>query len=441
MTVWQMSLWASVVIFATIVIRSLALYKVPKNTFLVLWGLALLRLLVPFSIEINLPFDIPDMPVVNQFNAMQNINIQNAPVPKTGLVTDTNSIPWVLLFWGGVAICIALYFVVSHMRYRSAYRLAVPTKNEFINDWLQENKLKWRTVKIKISADISAPLTYGLFFPVILIPKTTNLQNKEQLEYILTHEAVHIRHFDTIWKWLLMIAACVHWFNPLVWVMYVLANRDLEITCDEKVVRCLGEKSKAPYALTLIVLAEEQTKIMPLSNAFAKNAVEERVNTILKTKKITMLGMAVAVIAILSLTAVTAFATSATDGNTENNSAHITISTLPADYDEYERPPNTIPNNMRIEDYLIELGVLEYDAETFNQPLYRYDGKRVRLLYDEILWKEHDFSTSLYFAPASKNWGEYIDIKVVRNATTNEIESIAIMSDIEAEQVIETNIG
>lgn len=202
----------------------------------------------------------------------------------------------------------ALYFVSSHIRYRSVYRFAVPVDHPFVCAWLDRNQLRLRKIRVKTCADISAPITYGLFRPQILLPKITDWTNSSQLQYVLTQELTHIRRFDIIWKWLLVAAACVHWFNPLVWVMYVLANQDLEITCDEKVIRTLGEQSKAPYALTLIELAEEQAKLLPVVNAFSKHAIEERMMPILKSKKISLLGFLTAAALVVSLTIVTAFA-------------------------------------------------------------------------------------------------------------------------------------
>lgn len=339
MTIWQMSLWASVVIIATVIIRSVALHKIPKKTFLLLWGLALIRLLIPFQFSATLPFYVADIPVVGQLQEISQFNpadtgTQNTPA--MAVTADAFSIPLPVLIWLSVAICILLYFVVSHIRYRKAYKLAVPTDNEYANEWLQRNALKRRTVKIKVSADISAPLTYGLFHPIILIPKATDLGNREQLKYILTHEMKHIRRFDILWKWLLMIAACVHWFNPFVWVMYVLANRDLEITCDEKVIHAMGENNKSSYALTLIGLAEEQAKIIPLGSAFSKNAIEERTISIMKTKKVTMIGLIVAVVAVMSLMAVTAFA--ANTGATSSKPGYCVVidTELKEGHEEYD---------------------------------------------------------------------------------------------------------
>ena len=83
------------------------------------------------------------------------------------------------------------------------------------------------------------------------------------LRYVLEHEFVHIRRFDALWKLLLLAAACAHWFNPLVWVMYVLANRDLELSCDETVVRRFGG-ARASYARVLIGMEAEKSGFAPL---------------------------------------------------------------------------------------------------------------------------------------------------------------------------------
>ena len=199
-----------------------------------------------------------------------------------------------------------LYFLSGHIRYRRVYKLAAPSCNAEIMRWLRENQLKRRRVRIRVSPDISAPLTYGVFWPVILIPKGAAWENSERLRYVLTHEMTHIRRFDAAIKLLLLVAACAHWFNPLAWVMYTLANRDLEITCDEKTVRKLGMKSRAAYAWTLIALSEQRAGVIPFGSAFAKNAIEERTAAIMKMKKASRIGISTALLLVFCLSAVLA---------------------------------------------------------------------------------------------------------------------------------------
>ena len=99
---------------------------------------------------------------------------------------------------------------------------------------------------------ISSPLTFGVLRPVILVPKKTDWTDETALRYVLEHEFVHIQRFDVLSKLLLIAAVCVHRFNPLGWVMYVLANRDLELSCDETVLRRFGGDVRAAYARVLI---------------------------------------------------------------------------------------------------------------------------------------------------------------------------------------------
>jgi hypothetical protein len=165
-----------------------------------------------------------------------------------------------------------------------------------------------------MSDKITVPLTYGVFRPVILLPKGLDLSDEKQLSYILTHEFVHIRRFDALTKLVATAALCAHWFNPLVWVMFILLNRDIEISCDEKVVRELGETPKSAYARMLVGMAEKKGAFSPLYSSFSRYAIEERVNAIMKNRKISMIGIWVAVALVAGT--ITVFATSAA-GNAE----------------------------------------------------------------------------------------------------------------------------
>ena len=110
-------------------------------------------------------------------------------------------------------------------------------------------------------------------------------------------------------KLIATLALCIHWFNPLVWVMYILFNRDIELACDESVVRRLGEKSKSAYALMLIHMEAEKSGILPLCNNFSKNAIEERITAIMNTKRATPAALIFSCLTVL--VAASMFATSA----------------------------------------------------------------------------------------------------------------------------------
>ena len=203
---------------------------------------------------------------------------------------------------------LALWGAAVYWKCCREFRMSFPVDNDASRQWLQTHPLR-RGICIRQSDQISSPLTFGVLHPVILMPKKTDWNDETALQYVLEHEFVHIRRFDAVSKLLLIAAACVHWFNPLVWVMYVLANRDMELSCDESVVRRFGSDARASYANILISMEETRSGFAPLCNHFSRNAIEERITAIMKTKKITVMSLLLA--ALLVAGTVTVFATSA----------------------------------------------------------------------------------------------------------------------------------
>lgn len=161
--------------------------------------------------------------------------------------------------------------------------MSLPITNEFITNWKRSQKIR-RTITVRQLSNIKVPLTYGIFRPVILLPKASDWQDTRSINYILLHEYIHIRHLDIITKFILITTLCVHWFNPCVWLLYILMNQDLELSCDEEVVHTLGVKIKAEYAGVLINMAAKQSGLTPLCSSFSKNANEERITAIMKMK-------------------------------------------------------------------------------------------------------------------------------------------------------------
>ncbi len=320
MTVLEISLSAAILILVIVIIRTLALHRLPKKTFLVLWGVALCRLLVPISIPsrfsayslvnmlkdkgsgINTPNFVTAIPdIVSQ--AGRTDNTSSADMTAAAITVS----PIIAVWMAGLLGC-ALFFLVTHLRCRREYRTALPVDSELIRQWLSEHPTR-RKIQVRQSDKIAAPLTYGVCHPVVLLPKTTDWTDETRLRYILTHEFVHIRRFDTLTKLLLVSAVCVHWFNPFAWVMYALANRDIELSCDETVVQTFGDTIKSAYALTLIGLEEKKSRLTPLVNNFSKNAIEERIVSIMKIKKTSLTGIILAFVLVAGT--VTIFATSA----------------------------------------------------------------------------------------------------------------------------------
>ena len=313
MSLLQMSFSGGILILAIIVIRALAINVLSKKTFNALWGISVVRLMIPFSI----PSAFSVYSLIGSHapgNGLQAIRVlpigasgQEASMP--GSITNAaNAVStWTIVWAAGVLVC-AVFFSLAYWKCWKEFQTSLPVGNDFTENWLSVHQ-QGRRISIRQSGRFSAPLTYGVLHPVILMPTSTKWENTDSLAYVLAHEYVHIRRFDSIRKLVLIVVLCVHWFNPLVWVMYILANRDIELSCDEAVVRFFGENTKAAYARALISMEETRSGLTPLCNNFSKNAIEERITAIMKIKKTTVFSLILAGFIVAGIA--TAFATSA----------------------------------------------------------------------------------------------------------------------------------
>lgn len=332
MSLLEMSASGAVLILAVTVLRALALHRLPKGAFLALWAVAVLRLLVPVSLPSALsvytlaerwaPAEVvqhtPDLPAVPTKSQPDHWPSTMPAATPAGLYSSggdgqISHLGWEALWLAGTALC-GIWFWTAYLRCRREFQTALPVEEEGTLRWLAEHPLR-RQVALRQSDRIAAPLTYGVLHPVILLPAGANWSGP-QLACALEHELVHIQRFDTLAKLFLAAAACVHWFNPLVWTMYVLANRDIELRCDEVVVRRLGLDRRSAYARTLIDLESEKSGLGPFASAFSKNAIEERITAIMKMKKRSLAAILAAFVLICGLSV--AFATSAEAPEEEN---------------------------------------------------------------------------------------------------------------------------
>ena len=321
MNLVQMTLSGGVFILFIVVVRALALHRLPKGAFLALWEMAALRMLLPFTIP--LPFSLftpaKHLPVMGEYLAPGGESVPGTPAvgipagtPASAGIAPSEVMPMV---WLAGVVLMAAYFIVSYVRARKRFCCSSPDNTPAVRRWLAGQRLH-RPLEVRQSALVSSPLTYGVLRPVILLPEDMERGNETTLTYILTHEYIHVRRFDSVAKLVFAAVLCVHWFNPLAWVMYVLANRDLELSCDEWVMDTLGGREKASYALTLINMEETRSRCFSLYNHFSKLAIEERIEAIMKYKKASVLALGLAVALVAGAT--TAFAASAAPSSQED---------------------------------------------------------------------------------------------------------------------------
>ena len=306
MQVLDMSKTASIVILVVLFAR-LLLKKAPKIFSYALWAVVLFRLLCPFSFETPVSV-VPEIPSVSQgytltdepisvFGASEAAyqavgdalngglgiqHIRTTEKDETGMTryvtTDWWSV-WILFgqyVWAAGVAVMLLYSVKSYLKIRKDLMVVVP---------LRDN--------IFIADDIKSPFVVGLLRPKIYLP--CDLGKKEQ-EYIILHEQHHIKRLDHIVKALAFLALTVHWFNPLVWLVFVLAGKDMEMSCDEAVIRKIGSDVRADYSASLLTLATGRRIIAGTPLAFGEGDTKGRINNLAKWKKPAVLIVVLAVI-------------------------------------------------------------------------------------------------------------------------------------------------
>lgn len=304
----NMSLTASVAIVLVILLR-LLLKKAPKVISYALWGVVLFRLLCPVSIGSNFSiynlFDapaqesgtitsvieyVPSNIVYTEYPSValpvpgiSDVINEALPQGREQLVADPLEAPMSIAayVWMIGVLGMVTYSIVSYIRLRRKLSVVVPRRDN-----------------IFIADDIKSPFVVGLFRPKIYLP--CNLGDKEQ-EYIILHEQHHIKRLDHVMKALAFLALAIHWFNPLVWVAFILASKDMEMSCDEAVIRKIGGDVRADYSASLLTLATGRRIIAGTPLAFGEGNTKGRINNLSKWKKPAVWVVLVAVVACVVL--------------------------------------------------------------------------------------------------------------------------------------------
>ena len=301
----RMSLMASIVILVVMLLRQL-LRRFPKRYVYYLWTVVWFRLLCPISISSKFSiFNIkraadrvseaqiaaPEGTAVRRRAvAMAYRRIASSPVVRPSSEVDPaeGKIDILLMLWISVAVIILGYAVVNYVRLRFKLRNASPVDR-----------------RIYRSPLVDSPFVIGILRPVIYLP--TDL-GEDEAEYLIEHERAHIRRGDLIYKLFAVISVAVHWFNPLVWISFVLFCRDMEMGCDEIVLERLGVGIRKDYSRSLVSLAKRNDDrsyvVMPV--AFVKgpagiSEVKMRIDNILRFKKSSALTAAVAGVTVIGV--------------------------------------------------------------------------------------------------------------------------------------------
>lgn len=297
MSILNMTFSASLMIMIIEIMRRFMKDRVPRKVFYGLWLLAAARMIIPFGIpfgfsllsilqKLGLPVGGHEGPVAAAAEAA-GVGGSDGALAAHGYIHYTMILKFI---WIAGAIGFAAYFIITYIRNIYKFRESLPVDGSTADMWAARMGVR-RKVRVRESDYINSPLTYGIVRPVILMPAgSVDLIEEEQLGYIFAHELVHIKRFDSIAKIFVMAAVCVNWFNPFAWVMYVLVNRDIELSCDDAVVRRIENASRSDYAMTLVRFAELKETSIFAFNSFGKSVLTERVNEIMTKKKTGVLG-------------------------------------------------------------------------------------------------------------------------------------------------------
>lgn len=409
MSLIQMGLTAGVLIGLTALLRVAVGSRMPRRAYVALWDLSVLRLLTPLCVPWRfspraLIAQAAARPVMRTLQARPvsgiapQAAVRQTAAPPEGILL---ALRWVWIV-GMLALCV--YFACAYAVSMRAFARSLPDDDPRTAAFLREHPLALRCVRVRVSGAIGAPLSYGVLRPVILLP--TGMP-REGLEHVLAHELCHIRALDAVRKLMLAVCVCVHWMNPLVWVMYFLANRDMELQCDARVLARMGRAQRRDYARTLLALEERRSRLSPLVSGFSKTAIEERITAMCKMKKTGT--MAALLSALLVLSASVALATDAPKIIIQTGKeAGITVSAQPGAAEAGENPVDlTISPETWLQSYA---QYAPFGLTLSENGRLMYEGKIVRCFEDMYpIGTDGMAGTSLQFAD-----GE-IDVYAVRD--------------------------
>lgn len=293
--VLNMSLTAGIVILLVIFLR-LFLKRLPKIFSYLLWTVVLFRLLCPvsFSSAVSL-LGVLRMPSTEQGQIdyiPENIGLMeqpevvlpvtiaedavNAVLPPAAVESSVN--PMQVMLFAGMCLWVSGILIMT------AYAV--------ITYWKLYRKLKTAvkdTDNVYYASGITTPFVCGLFSPRIYLPAKPEdgspVLGEREKRYILLHERIHIKRRDYFWRLVSFFALCVHWFNPLVWLAFFLSGRDMEMACDEAVIRKLGSDVKKEYSASLLTLASGRRIVLDIPLAFGEGETGSRIRNVLRYKK------------------------------------------------------------------------------------------------------------------------------------------------------------
>lgn len=267
----NMSILGTLTLFIVLLIRSIKF--IPRSIVFCSWVIPFIRMVIPFGLAshfsiINILDGFLVKTVYVSNTSLSSVNsLQFAesyyPVTYKNDILD-NIFYFAAYVWLIIAIILIVVFAIYYIRALSEVRA-----------------LTKRDDNIYISETAASPYVIGIIRPKIILSAFV----KSGEEYILCHEKAHISRGDNLWRALAVLVCCIHWFNPFVWIFLKLFFSDMELACDEKVIRKTGVENKKKYAAALVKFSEQKSLF---ASAFGTADTKTRVKKILSYKKLTV---------------------------------------------------------------------------------------------------------------------------------------------------------
>ena len=285
----NMSITSCFVIAALLLVRQVR--PLPRRVVYPLWALAAFRLATPFSLPTSFSLFNFTGGLVKRLVTVETITQGTAPVPGSGSL-------WAMNMVGAAVEYAPVEYRTETLRQSFqaasatwAIITAVLLSLVMIFNILARKELK-NAVLIKDgvyrSDTLPSPVLAGLAHPVVILPASLDPGSTE-CKMILTHENIHKRRLDNLWRLSLVCIACFHWFNPLAWVMLKAFLTDMELSCDENVIREYTEEERKAYAGALLRFADGRR--LSASAAFGHSGVKARIAGVLNYKSLTLAGV------------------------------------------------------------------------------------------------------------------------------------------------------
>lgn len=335
-----MGIAANWLVLAVMVLR-LILRKAPKWLMLVLWGIVALRLVLPVSIQSVFSL-IPSTETISPHimnmqepeiysgisalnSAVNPVIVETfAPSPETSVNPLQIFIPIAAVCWIVGIAAMFLYTVVSYLRLHGRIRTAVLLENNIYQ-----------------SEYVVSPFVLGIVRPRIYLP--FRLAQKD-MEHVIAHEQAHIKRHDHWWKPIGFLLLSLYWYNPMIWVAYLLFCKDIELACDERVVKNLNVAQRADYSQALLSCSTLRRTVAACPLAFGETGVKERVKNVLRYKKpaFWLIVVAVAICVVIAV----CFLTNPKESEDNNN--------------QWDMRPTIIMNQVRYIDSDMPMSKLPY---------------------------------------------------------------------------------